>query len=37
MSYDALLRFILPDGLFDYFKLVGSKPGDEKGHIHFNE
>ncbi|WP_321517202.1 transposase [uncultured Bacteroides sp.] len=37
MSYDDLLRFILPDGLFDYFELVDFKPGDEKVHIHFDE
>ncbi len=37
MSYDALLRFILLDVMFDCFELVDFKPGDQKVHIHFDE
>jgi len=33
MSWDSLVRFILPDGLFDYFKMSHFKPGHSEVHI----
>lgn len=31
MSWDPLVRFILPDGLFDYFEMSDFKPGNSEG------
>jgi len=37
MSWDPLVRFILPDGLFDYFEMSDFKPGDSEVHIYLEE
>ena len=37
MSWDPLVRFILPDGLFDYFEMSEFKPGDSEVHIYLEE
>ncbi|HJD92295.1 ISAon1 family transposase N-terminal region protein [Bacteroides coprosuis] len=37
MSWDPLVRFILPDGLFDYFEMSDFKPGNSEVHICLEE
>ena len=37
MSWDPLVRFILPDGLFDYFEMSDFKPGNSEVHIWLEE
>ena len=35
MSWDPLVKFILPDGLFDYFEMVDFSPSDKAVKISF--
>ncbi|WP_018108468.1 ISAon1 family transposase N-terminal region protein, partial [Bacteroides propionicifaciens] len=37
MGWDPLVRFILPDGLFDYFEMSDFQPGDSVVHIYLEE
>ncbi len=37
MSYDQVLRFIFPDGLFDYFELADFKEKKDRVEIYFEE
>ena len=37
MNYDIFLRFIFPDGMFDYFDLCDFKEGAERVEIYFEE
>ncbi|EKA82054.1 hypothetical protein HMPREF1205_04012 [Bacteroides fragilis HMW 616] len=37
MSYDEFLRFIFPDGMFDYFKLSDFQEKPDRVEIYFEE
>lgn len=37
MTYDSFLRFIFPDGLFDYFELTRFTELSDRVEIHFEE
>jgi len=37
MNYDNFLRFIFPDGMFDYFEMVGFNELSDKVEIYFEE
>lgn len=37
MDYDIFLRFIFPDGMFEYFTMTDFKECKEKVEIHFEE
>lgn len=37
MSYDIFLRFIFPDGMFDYFEMTAFNEGSQKVDIYFEE
>lgn len=37
MSYDSFLRFIFPDGMFDYFEMIQFNEHSDKVEIHFEE
>ena len=37
MSYDQFLRFIFPEGMFDYFELSDFKEKSDRVEIYFEE